>query len=92
MSKKVSLLSKGVKMFEVWKLSNQSVVCYTITIVINVSFLLSIHHYRSVNITIDLFSLGGLFPISDRVMIPLRILAFKFSNRHMYMNKQFLDG
>ena len=61
MSKKVSLLSKGVKMFEVWKLSNQSVVCYTITIVINISFLLSIHHYRSVNITIDLFSLGGLF-------------------------------
>ena len=34
-----------------------------------------------------LFRLGGLLPISDHVMILLRILPFKFSNNYVRMNK-----
>ena len=51
--KKVHLFSKDIKMLEVQKLSKLSIVCYTIAIVIDVSFLLSIHRYCSVNIVIN---------------------------------------
>ena len=50
--KKGVLFSKEVKMLEVWKLSKLSIVRYTITIVIDVSFSPSRHRYRSIDIPI----------------------------------------
>ena len=35
---------------------------------------------------IDLFGVGGLFPILDHVMTLLSIRAFKFSSSRVYMN------
>ena len=47
----MSLFSKKkVKMLEVQKLSKLSIVRYTIAIVIDISFSLSIHRYRGINI------------------------------------------
>ena len=51
--KKVLLFSKAVKMLELSKLRKLSIVGYTVLVVIDVSFLLSIHCYRSVNIAIN---------------------------------------
>ena len=48
--KSIFILFKEVKMVEGSKLSKLLIVRYTITIVINVLFLLSIHRYRSINI------------------------------------------
>ena len=31
-------------------------------------------------------------PVLDHVLILLRSFAFRFSNSHVYMNKEFLDG
>ena len=36
---------------------------------------------------IDLYSLGSLLPLSDHVMILLRILAFTFSNSRVRINE-----
>ena len=51
--KSIFILFKEVKMVEGSKLSKLLIVRYTITIVINVLFLLSIHRYRSINIAIN---------------------------------------
>ena len=48
----MSLFSKEVKMLQVLQLLKRSIVRYTITIDIDVSFSPLIHHYRSINIVI----------------------------------------
>ena len=55
-------------MFEVWKLSKLLIVCYTITIVINVSILLSAHCYCSINFTL-IYSSIACYSLSLNIIL-----------------------